>query len=127
MLRIAITAAFLAGAPVAAFAHGTPPPAAHGGQVAEDSAEHWVEMVIQAEKLTVYVLDGDKNPVPSSQLAGKATVLIDGKSQQVVLAPGEGNSLTGRLDAAASGKMTAVLSLTVAGKPTQARFASVQP
>jgi len=113
-------------APAAAFAHGTPPAPAHGGQVVEDSAEHWVELVTSGDLLTVYVLDEDRNPVPSAQLGGKATVLVGGKSQVVALAPGDGNSLTGKLAPAASGKMTAVLSLTVSGKPAQARFASAQ-
>ena len=111
-------------APVAVFAHGTPPAPAHGGQVAEDSAEHWVELVISGDIVTVWVLDGDKKPIPAAQLGGKATVLVAGKSQAVVLAPGDANSLTGKLPAPAMGKTTTVLSLTVSGKTAQARFAS---
>ena len=113
-------------APVTAFAHGTPPTPAHGGQVAEDSAEHWVELVIGGDTLTVWVLDEGKKPVPAAQLGGKATVLVSGKPQAVVLAPGDANSLTGKLPAAATGKTTTVLSLTVSGKAAQARFASAQ-
>ncbi len=110
-------------APAAAFAHGTPPAPAHGGQVVEDSAEHWVELVTSGDLLTVYVLDEDRNPVPSAQLGGKATVLASGKREEVALTLGEGNSLTGRLAAPVSGKMTAVLQLTVGGKPATVRFA----
>lgn len=113
-------------APSAAFAHGTPPAPAHGGQVAEDSAEHWVELVISGETLTVWVLDENKKPIPAAQLGGKATVLVSGKSQAIVLSPGDANSLTGKLGAAAVGKTTTVLSLTVSGKTAQARFASAQ-
>ena len=113
-------------APAAAFAHGRPPAPAHGGQVVEDSAEHWVEFVTSGDLLIVYVLDEGRNPIPSEQLGGKATVLVGGKSQVVALAPGDGNSLTGKLTSAGSGKMAAVLSLTVSGKPAQARFASAQ-
>ena len=113
-------------APDAAFAHGTPPAPAHGGQVAEDSAEHWIELVISGETLTVWVLDENKKPIPAAQLGGKATVLVSGKSQTVVLAPGEANSMTGKLPGAAGGKTTTVLSLTVSGKTAQARFASAQ-
>jgi hypothetical protein len=113
-------------APGAAFAHGTPPAPTHGGQVAEDSAEHWVELVIGGDTLTVWVLDENKKPVPAAQLGGKATVLVSGKSQAVVLSPGDANSLTGKLPAAAAGKTTTVLSLTVSGKTAQARFASAQ-
>lgn len=123
-LRFAAAALGLLLAPVAVIAHGTAPAPSHGGQVAEDSAEHWVELVISGDTLTVWVLDETKKPVPAAQLGGKATVLVAGKSQAVVLAPGEANSLTGKLPAAAASKITNVLSLTVSGKSAQARFAS---
>lgn len=113
-------------APGVAFAHGTPPAPTHGGQVAEDSAEHWVELVISGDTMTVWVLDENQKPIPAAQLGGKATVLVAGKSQAIVLRPGDANSLTGKLPAAAAGKTTTVLSLTVSGKPAQARFASAQ-
>ena len=115
--------AFLLLAPADTFAHGTPPAAAHGGQVAEDSAEHWVELVVRGDQITAWVLDGDKKPVDAAQLGGKATVLAGGKREEVALAPGGGNSLTGKLAAPVSGKVTAVLQLTVAGKPATVRFA----
>ena len=126
MLKIILASALIATIPLAAFAHGTPPAAAHGGQVAEDSGENWVELVIKGDRLAVYVLDEAKAPVPSAKLTGKATVLVGGKSQSVTLAPGDANSLTGKLDPAATGKVTAVLSLSVGGKPTQARIAVQQ-
>ena len=126
MLKIILASALIATIPLAAFAHGTPPTAAHGGQVAEDSGENWVEVVIKGDRLEVYVLDEAKAPVASAKLTGKATVLVGGKSQSVALVPGEANSLTGKLDPAATGKVTAVLSLSVGGKPTQARIAVQQ-
>ncbi len=122
MLKRHLLTAFLATVPLAVLAHGTPPAPAHGGQVAEDSAENWIELVIKGDQLTVYVLDEAKAPVPSAKLTGKATVLVGGKSQMVALAPADANSLNGRLDPAASGKVTTVLSLAIAGKPTQARL-----
>ena len=125
MLKVILAAATLA-MPMAAFAHGTPPTAAHGGQVAEDSGENWVEVVIKGDRLAVHVLDEAKAPVSSAKLSGKATVLVAGKSQTLTLTPGDANSLTGKLDPAATGKVTAVLSLTVGGKPTQARVAIQQ-
>ncbi len=122
MNTTALLAAFLAAAPLAAYAHGTAPAPAHGGLVVEDSAENWVELVVKGDQLTVWVLDEAKAAVPSARLTGKATLLVGGKSQFVTLAPSDANSLKGTLDPAASGKMTAVLSLAVAGKPTQSRF-----
>ena len=125
-LHVIVAALGMLLAPAAAFAHGAPPAPAHGGQVAEDSAEHWVELVISGDTLTVWVLDENKTPIPAAQLGGKATVLIAGKSQAVVLTPGDANSLTGKLPTAVAGKTTTVLSLTVSGKTAQARFASAQ-
>lgn len=127
-MRLSTTAAILGLllSPAAVLAHGSAPAAAHGGQVVEDSAEHWVELVISGDTVTVWVLDNDQKPLPAAQLGGKATVLVAGKSQAVTLAAGEGNSLTGKLAAAVAGKTTTVLSLTVGGKAAQARFASAQ-
>ena len=50
-------------------------------------------------------------------------MLASGKREEVALAPGEENSLTGKLAAPVSGKVTAVLQLTVGGKPATVRFA----
>jgi len=122
-----LLAAFLAAAPGAAFAHGPLPAAQHGGAVVEASDEHVVEMVLNGSQMTVYVMDGSK-PVPTAQIAGgKATVLIGGKSQTIVLTSAGANTLTGKLDPAASGKITAVLTLTIEGKSAQARFTTTQP
>ena len=126
MFKITLMAVVLAVPLPAAFAHGTTPAPSHGGLVAEDSAEDWVELVIRGDQLTVYVMDEDKNPVPSTKVSGKATVLIGGKSQTVQLTPAEANSLKGKLDPAAAGKVTTLLALAVSGKPTQVRFSSVQ-
>jgi hypothetical protein len=126
-LLAAFLAAFLAAAPGAAYAHGPLPAAQHGGAVAEASDEHAVELVLNGNQMTVYVMDGSK-PVPTAQLAGgKATVLIGGKSQTVVLTSAGANTLTGKLDRAASGKVTSVVTLTVEGKSAQARFTTTYP
>ena len=122
-----LLAAFLAAAPGAAFAHGSLPAAQHGGAVVEASDEHVVELVLNGNQMAVYVTDGSQ-PVPAAQIAGgKATILIGGKSQNVVLISAGANSLTGKLDSAASGKVTSVLTLTVEGKSAQARFTTNHP
>ena len=117
----ALTTAFLF-APLAAFAHGTPPAPTHGGIVAEGSGEHWVELSVAGDQVTAWVSDEDNKPIPAAQLGGKATVLIDGKTQAVALSPAEANSVTGRLAAPATGRVTAVLALTAGGKPVQVKF-----
>ncbi|MBC7634658.1 MAG: adenylosuccinate synthase, partial [Acetobacteraceae bacterium] len=77
--------------------------------------------------ISVYVGDQANTPIPSARVGGKATVLIGGKSQQVMLVPAAANSLTGRLDPGATGKVTAVLALTINDKPSQVRFTLTQP
>ncbi len=115
----------LLGAPIAAHAHGPTPAASHGGQV-QEAAEHWVELVIRADQVTVFVNEPDNKPLAAKEWSGKATILVGGKTETVTLAPADGNSATGRLAAPASGRVTAVLQLTIDGKPTQARFAITQ-
>lgn len=122
-----ILAVLLALGPITALAHGTAPAAQHGGIVAETSDDHWVELVVTARSISVYVGDQANKPIPSARVNGKATVLIGGKSQQIILLPAAANSLTGQLDPAATGKVTAVLALTIDGKPSQARFTLTQP
>lgn len=119
-----IACALLLG-PVAAIGHGAPPAPAHGGQM-QEAAEHWVELVTKGDQLTVYVSEPDNKPLPAKEWSGKATVLVGGKTEVVALTPDEGNSATGKLAAPAAGKMTAVIQLTLDGKPAQARFATSQ-
>ncbi len=121
--RIVLFAAALLALPVAAMAHGPAPHAANGGTMAETSNDHWVELVVRGDLVTAYVTDPDMKPVPSAQLGGKATILIAGKREEVILAPGSANTLTGKLAAPATSKLTAVLALTIGGKATTVRFA----
>ena len=121
-IRAALVAITLLLAPTVAFAHGAPPAPAHAGVVAEGSGEHWVEMSVVGDQLIAWVSDEDNKPIPASQLGGKATVLIDGKTQTVPLSPAADNSVTGKLAAPATGRLTAVLALTAQGKPIQVKF-----
>lgn len=106
----------------AAFAHGTAPAPTHGGIVSEGSGEHWVELSIAGDQVTAWVSDEDNKPIPAARLGGKATVLIDGKTQAVALSPADANSVTGKLASPATGRVTAVLALTAGGKPVQVKF-----
>lgn len=118
-IRKAVFAIMLFASP--AFAHGDAPAPAHGGMVVEGS-EHWVELTVAGDQVTAWVSGNDQMPIPGAQLGGKATVLVGGKSQVVVLSPAEGNSITGKLSAPAMGQVTAVLALTAGGKPVQVKF-----
>jgi hypothetical protein len=126
-IRIAaLTAALLFAPPAAfaptAFAHGEKPVPAHGGIVADESGEHWVELAVAGDQVTAWVSDANNKPVPAAQLGGKATVLIGGRTQTVALSPADANSVTGKLAAPATGRVTAVLALTAGGKPVQVKF-----
>lgn len=112
----------LLAAPITVQAHGPAPAPAYGGQIQEVS-EHWVELVVRGDQLTVYVNEQDRKPLSTKEWSGKATVLIGGKSEVVTLTPAGENSATGKLSAPATGKITAVLQLTIDGKPATARFA----
>ena len=123
LLALALTLPSVAWAQAHKHDHGTPA-AAHGGLVAESTDhQHWVELVIAGDRLTAWVSDEHNKPIPSARLGGKATVLVAGKREEVPLTPGEANSVTGKLAAAPSGKVTSVLALTIGGKPAQVRFA----
>ena len=112
LLAILLTA-LLVPKPHAVSAHGTAPAAAYGGMVAEDSADNWVELTLTAGRITVYVRDDAKRPVPAQQLAGKANLLNAGKQTIVELAPGDANSLTAVINPPPTGRIIVVLSLTL--------------
>ena len=112
----------LAIAPAVTFAHGERPQASHGGEI-QDAQGVWVELVVKADDVTVYVMTEDHKPVPAAQVSGVATVLVGGKSYKVELSPGQANSVQGKLPVPATGKVVASVSLKVGGKPASARFA----
>ena len=65
MLAVALVAI-----PAAGFAHGPAPAAAHGGLVAESSAEQWVELVIKGDEIVVYVSDENNKPIGGAAVSG---------------------------------------------------------
>jgi tellurite resistance-related uncharacterized protein len=71
-LSTAVMPLALAVAPVAAFAHGERPQAAHGGEV-QDAQGVWVELVVKASDVTVYIMSEDHKPIPAAQVTGTAT------------------------------------------------------
>lgn len=92
--------------------------ALHGGQVVETPEGFRVEFVVVDGGIRAFVRDhGDKPTVAE----GKVALLVAGKKLDVPL-KADGTMLTGDAPVAAAEKVMAVLSLTVAGKPTSARF-----
>ena len=111
----------LALTPVYGFAHGEAPAAAHGG-VVQEAGEMWLELVVNGDNVTVYVLNEGQKPMPAAQMSGTATVLVNGKGHKVELTPAEGNSLHGTLPVKATGRMVATVSIKAGGKTASARF-----
>jgi hypothetical protein len=122
-MRLAATALGLALVlvPVSGFAHGELPAASHGGLV-QEAGEMYLELVVKGTDVTVYVLDQARKPVPGTQAAGTATVLVDGKSHKVELKAAEGNSLHAVLPVEATGRIVATVALKVGGRTASARF-----
>jgi len=88
--------------------------AKHNGLVAATSGHHNVELVAANGLLQVYVTDHDGAPEDVGGTKASATVLFDGKKEQVALKPEFGNLLKGTV---------VVITLTMPDhKPEQARF-----
>lgn len=108
-----------------AHAHGAAPAPAHGGIVAESSAENWVELAIKGRTISIWLRGQDGRSLPVTGLSAKATVLAGGKSEAVALVAGA-DSLTGDLPVPLSGKATVVLVISGNGRTEQVRFSNVQ-
>jgi hypothetical protein len=96
--------------------------AKHGG-VVEHSGHHHLELVAKGGNLELYVTheDGDAEEVGAAKAT--ATVLADGKTEMVTLAPAGGNALKGAGGFNAGKGTTVVVSLTMPGHETeQVRF-----
>lgn len=97
----------------------------HGGQVRE-TASFDLELVAKDKELTIYVSDHKGRAVEGQEITGSATVLT-GKSRETVKLSSAGKGVlkgAGAFTVADDTKI--VLSLTVAGKTEQARFAPRQ-
>jgi len=96
--------------------------AQHGGRAVEASEYH-VEMVAKAGVVDVYLADHDNKAVPSAGYKGLAILVVDSKSQRIVLEPAGGSRLSGKasgeLPTAPKGVVQIILPN---GKTAQARF-----
>lgn len=116
LTAIAIALA-LTGTAAAALAHGTVA-AWYGGQVTETADESRIEFAVRDGGVRVWVRDHSDGPVAAS---GKATLLVNGKKLDLPL-KAEGDKLSADAALTATDKVTAILSLSVNGKPVSARF-----
>ena len=94
----------------------------HGGRITDAGSYH-VEMVVKSDTVDVFISDASEKPVAISGLKGTAILVVDGKSQRVVLAPVDGARLSGSATAALPNQPKGVVQLTGPdGKTFQAKF-----
>lgn len=99
-----------------AFAHEGLKPQ-HGGVMAEAASGNRVELVAQAEQLTVYLSNHDGKPLDSKGVSGEITLLSGTEKTRATLMPAGGNQLAAKAKAAAGAK--AIVKLTLPGKPAE--------
>lgn len=104
---------------IAASAHDAAGP--HGGRITHVGAYH-IEMVVKSDAVDVFVSDVKDQPVPAAGFRGIAILVVDGKSQRIVLEP-DGGRLSGKAPLALSTQPKGVVQLTAPdGKAAQGQF-----
>ena len=94
----------------------------HGGRVV-DAGEYHAELVAKADTVDVYLADGDNKAVRSAGFKGLAILVVDGKSQRIVLEPAGESRLSGKAASALPRAPQGVVQITLPnGKTVQARF-----
>lgn len=103
-----------------ATAHGTAKPQ-HGGIVAAASDVSF-ELTTAGDSATLYLIDHD-DPMDTSKMSGRLTVLLGSEKSEADLKPAGGNKLTAApLKLGPGAKLVAVVN-GVTGKPVTVRFA----
>jgi len=94
----------------------------HGGRAVE-AGEYHVELVAKADTVDVFLADHGNKAVRSTGFKGLAILMVDGKSQRIVLAPAGESRLSGKAAGALPGAVKGVVQITLpSGKTVQARF-----
>ncbi|OHC69498.1 MAG: hypothetical protein A2045_01690 [Rhodocyclales bacterium GWA2_65_20] len=112
-LLIATSFALAAGL---AFADGALKPQ-QGGVMAEAQSGQRVELVAEADQLSVYLTDHGGKPVASQGVSGEITLLVGSAKTTAALAPAGGNKLTAKAKAAAGAK--AIVKVALPGKAAE--------
>lgn len=123
-LAVVIVAAMTA---TSASAHEKPVKGPNQGQLIHVDDAHY-ELVATNNALTLFISDNDTKPRSSVEGAkATATVLADGKTLSVTLAPAGADKLTGAGTFVATKALRVVVSVQETGrKPTQIRFTPVE-
>lgn len=117
--RFLLLAILLTG-PASALAHDAKGP--NGGRIA-DAGPYHIEMVAKSDVVDVFIRDTKDKPVSSSGFKGTAILVVEGKSQRVVLEPVDSVRLTGKAVATLPNQPKGVVQLTAPdGKTAQGKF-----
>jgi len=102
-----------------ALAHDTIGP--NGGRLTDAGSWH-AELVTKETSVEVYITDGNDKPVPSTGFKGVAILTVGGKTQRIMLSPGDGR-LTGTSNVALPKQPKGAVQFTGPdGKTASARF-----
>ena len=125
-MRLILAATLLSLASLAAVAHDKPAKGPNGGQLIHLDDAHY-ELVAKDNELTLFIADNDTKPRATLEGAtATATVLADGKTTTVTLAPATAGTLRGPGTFVAKSGLRVVVALQEAGrKPAQIRFSPV--
>jgi len=102
--------------------HGHSETGKNGGQMVS-SGDYHIELVAKGGAVTIHVMDHDDKPVSVSGFKGLAILSVGGKSQRIVLEPGESGRMTGNATGELPARPKGVVQITPAGgKTVSAKF-----
>lgn len=89
----------------------------HGGVMVEATSGNRVELVAEAEQLSVYLSNHDGKPLDSKGVSGEITLLSGTEKTRATLTPAGDNQLLAKAKATAGAK--AIVKITLPGKPAE--------
>ena len=94
----------------------------NGGRVVDAGSYH-VELVSKSDKLELFVSDENQKSIPATGFKAIAILVVDGKSQRILLEPAGSALLSGTASVALPAHPKGVVQLTGPdGKTAQAKF-----
>ena len=103
-----------------AWAHDSRGP--NGGRVA-DAGKYHVELVSKSDKVELFVSDGNEKSISATGFKAIAILVVDGKSQRILLEPAGSARLSGTASVVLPAQPKGVVQLTGPdGKTAQAKF-----
>lgn len=110
----------LAAAPFQVSAHNPQP--REGGRITM-AGDYHIELVTRGTTVDAYLLGHDDKPIAAAGHKGLAILDVGGKTERIVLAPADGNRLSGTATVPVPAKSKGVVQITnPKGKVTSARF-----